>query len=468
MDDQKITAEELKTLWAKDVDALAQKVADAINAARPGAIIDESEEPVRDANAVFREKAYQQALGLLQDKNLQEAFSPRQTRPEIRWHNKGRQKTSHLTVNGLVELDRSIYWNRRAGTVAPLDALLGITASHYSVGVREMACRLSLNGAFVPASETLARTAQLTISSSALRDLVLAEGTRCEQAICGGQYGPDWTAGDCTDQTLISGADGVMAPTVTESQKVKRRATEAAKRKRQGRKSTRRVGRPKSGANGPYKELKLVTFYDPDKTHQYAVGTGGNHEVLGRIMRREALKLEIGQAKTTYAVTDGAEWIAKQYRTQLPMLDMHILDYYHLRDHVIKASYALYGEGTAKATAWREDMMAAVWTQGSLVMLDKLGNYLGRHRKGAKHEALKSLRDYVAKRVEMTDYPSFRAAGYDCGSGPTESFCGCLTKRLKGRGMRWDKDNAEAMMALGSVYYSHLWSDYWARQRHVA
>ena len=76
MDDQKITTEELKTLWAEDVDALAQKVAQAINAATPGAIIDESEEPVRDANAVFREKAYQKALGLLQDKNLQEAFSP--------------------------------------------------------------------------------------------------------------------------------------------------------------------------------------------------------------------------------------------------------------------------------------------------------------------------------------------------------------------------------------------------------
>ena len=76
MDDPKITAEELKTLWAKDVDALAQKVADAINAATPGAIIDESEEPVRDASAEFRRKAYQQALGLLQDKNLQEDFYP--------------------------------------------------------------------------------------------------------------------------------------------------------------------------------------------------------------------------------------------------------------------------------------------------------------------------------------------------------------------------------------------------------
>ena len=63
-------------------------------------------------------------------------------------------------------------------------------------------------------------------------------------------------------------------------------------------------------------------------------------------MRREAGKLRIARAQRKYSVTDGAEWIAKQYATQLPMLDENILDYYHLRDHVIAAGQVLYGEGT--------------------------------------------------------------------------------------------------------------------------
>ena len=109
--------------------------------------------------------------------------------------------------------------------------------------------------------------------------------------------------------------------------------------------------------------------------------------------------------------------------------------------------------------------MGSVWTRGSPVMLSRLGDYLRRHRDGPKREALASLREYVAKRVDMTDYPTFRGLGYDCGSGPTESFCGCLTARLKGRGMRWDKDNAEPVMALGSLYYSKLRAHYWDRQR---
>lgn len=87
------------------------------------------------------------------------------------------------------------------------------------------------------------------------------------------------------------------------------------------------------------------------------------------------------------------------------------------------------------------------------------------HPRGPKAEALKSFRQYVAKRVNMTDYPSYRPAGYDCGSGPTESLCGTLTARLKGRSMHWDNENAEAIMALGTLYYYDLWQNYRTNQR---
>ncbi|MEA3288261.1 MAG: hypothetical protein U9Q77_12930 [Candidatus Marinimicrobia bacterium] len=465
MEDKKITAEELKAAWTKDIDALAEKVAAAMNSANPGHIIDDSEEPVRDANGEFRQQSYQKAMDLLQSKKLQEDFSPQQKLPHLKWENKGPQKTSCLTVNGPLTITRTIFWNSHQGSVAPVDSLLGIDKEKYSTGVREMASRLNLNEAFIPASGNLLRMAQLSISHSAFRDLVEREGLRAMQAITSSSHAPDWTSHDCTNKTVITGADGVMVPIVTEEQKQKRRATEKARQEKQGKKSTRKRGRPKSGSDGPYKEFKLVSFYDSDKSHKYAVGTSGNHEVLGRIMRREAGKIKIGQAEAAYSVTDGAEWIYRQYKIQLPMLDENILDYFHLRDHVIATSYALYGEGTKKAKEWREDMMGYVWNQGSMVMLDKINNYKRRHKDGPKRESLDELCQYVTKRVDMTDYPSFRQQGYDCGSGPTESFCGCLTTRLKGRGMRWDKDNAEGIMALGSLYYSNQWENYWKNER---
>lgn len=80
MDNTKVTAKELKVALAADIDRLAEKIAAAMNSAKAGHIIADSEEPVRDAHAEFRQKAFEQALRLLQDK--QEAFSPSALRPE--------------------------------------------------------------------------------------------------------------------------------------------------------------------------------------------------------------------------------------------------------------------------------------------------------------------------------------------------------------------------------------------------
>ena len=78
MEDKRITAEDILAEIDIDVKQVAQKIADAINNAQAGAIIDQSEEQVRDAHAVFRQTTYQKALSLLE--RNQQAFSPS---PEI-------------------------------------------------------------------------------------------------------------------------------------------------------------------------------------------------------------------------------------------------------------------------------------------------------------------------------------------------------------------------------------------------
>ena len=130
----------------------------------------------------------------------------------------------------------------------------------------------------------------------------------------------------------------------------------------------------------------------------------------------------------------------------------------------MEVSHAVYGEHTAEAKSWQDTMLDAAWKQGSLVMLHKLSHYERRHT-GEKRDAFAELRGYIEPRIAMTDYPAFRAAGYDCGSGPTESQCGTLAKRTKGPGMRWSPENAAAMLALAALDNSNLWKTYWHQQR---
>jgi len=158
MEDKRVTAEQILAEIGIDIECMAQKVADAINNAQVGAIIDQSEEQVRDAYAKLRQKTYQKAIGLL--KKTSRLFPPRHSHPALRWKNKGRQKTSHMTVNGRLEFCRSVFWNEDHDTVVPLDILLGIESSNHSLGVCEICCRESLNNAFVPASENIKRLAQ--------------------------------------------------------------------------------------------------------------------------------------------------------------------------------------------------------------------------------------------------------------------------------------------------------------------
>ena len=74
MDGKRVTADEILAAIGFDVEQMAQKVADAINNAQVGAIIDQSEEPVREALAELRQTTYQKSISLLE--RNQQAFSP--------------------------------------------------------------------------------------------------------------------------------------------------------------------------------------------------------------------------------------------------------------------------------------------------------------------------------------------------------------------------------------------------------
>ena len=71
----KITGKSLKQALGADLDSLMEEVARTLNEARPGSIIADSEEGVRDAAALFRQRLYQKAVEL-RSKEDASAFSP--------------------------------------------------------------------------------------------------------------------------------------------------------------------------------------------------------------------------------------------------------------------------------------------------------------------------------------------------------------------------------------------------------
>jgi hypothetical protein len=362
------------------------------------------------------------------------------------------------------------------GSLTPLDPWLDRAEATISLGVRELACRLNLaSHNFDKAADNLARAAQLHLSGELLRQVVEAEGRDLQKAARAGQLPLDWDARDCaahdadgqpTGPTRVYlGSDGVQVPLVTAAAKRARRSKVKAKRRRRGR-PCRPLPRAKAGADQAYKEFKIVTFYDDTQAHRLVSVTRGDHEVAGRLMRRDAGRVGLDRADDKVAVVDGADWIKNQIQRQSLPVDAIGLDFYHLADYVHKTRRAVYGEEdpkdkTAPGNAWAAATLHTAKHDGYAGLRDGLVCWKGRLRGRKQRRAAEALLGYVTDRRPMILYPEFLAVGRQIGSGPTESMCKATTQRIKGVGMRWDADNAEAIMALEALDQSGAWQDYW-------
>ena len=78
MDEMKlpqIEAEQLQELLKDDIEKCIAEVAEAVNTARAGSVIDDSEEPVRISTGQLRRKIFEKALQMKIDA-AEAAFSP--------------------------------------------------------------------------------------------------------------------------------------------------------------------------------------------------------------------------------------------------------------------------------------------------------------------------------------------------------------------------------------------------------
>lgn len=367
-----------------------------------------------------------------------------------------------LTVNGRVCLCRIRWHDAQEGSQTPLDRVLDEAERAISEGVREMACRLNRGStSFQQTAENLARTAHLDASKETLRQLIEQEGRSVIEAQRRGLLAPDWEAADCETESgatrVYLGTDGVMVPVITDAEKQKRRTAVKKKRQQSGRRC-RPLPTRKAGADQPYKEFKVVTFYDEDQKRRYVAGTSGDHTFAGHMMQRMAAQIRLTEAKEKIGNVDGSPWIRNQIELH-GLVDALGLDYYHMRENVQKARHAVYGDDPA-GEAWKKEIMGLLYEQGYDAAWDRLVAWRVALR-GGKREAADALMGYMAERREMIRYPEFRERGWQIGSGPTEAQCKSSTQRLKGRGRRWDRRNAEAVMALDCLESSHAWNLYW-------
>jgi hypothetical protein len=372
-------------------------------------------------------------------------------------------------------------WHCRGGVGGdtPVDRLLDAAEATLSRGARELCCLLNQNApSFARAADNLLRTTGVRVCAESLRRVVEHEGGVVLQRLASGALSPDWGAADCEADSghsrIYLGCDGFTAAMVTAAEKKLRRKKVRDRRRRKRppdgpklkaklKPKLKPLPQPRPGADQKFKEFKLVTFYDEGARHRLVSVTRRDHHAAGRLMRRDGGRCGFAHADQRLAVVDGGPWIVNQIKRQSMPTTAICLDFFHLAQNVHKARRDCFGEQNPAGLAWAADLLHVAKHRGYDPLHEKLLQWRRSLRPPAKRRAAGLLLDYVTDRREMIAYPAFVKAGWQIGSGPTESQCKQVPRRVKGRGKRWDGNNAEAVMALEAIEQSGLSETYWKR-----
>ena len=380
-----------------------------------------------------------------------------------------------LSVNGRVRFSRTRYAGQTGGSDCPVDRLLDAAEATVSVGARELCCRLGIAGrSFARSAENLKHAAGLSMSAEQLRQVVESEGKAVLAAPAEGQLELDWSAKDCRATTpdgreasrMYASADGVIVPTTTAAEKQKRRATALAARAKMppaDRSRLAPLGAVRRGSDQRYKQVYVTILYGQDQARRLVGVTRKDHRGMGQLLSRDAGRVRLRAAAERVGLVDGAACL-RNHLSNLP-LEAVLLDFYHLSEHVNDAKRKTLGERTEAGKAWAADVLHVLRHQGYDPFFQKLLDWRSTLR-GSRHRVADKLINYAAERQSMMRYAECAARGWDVGTGPMESMCGATTDRIKGRGRRWDHDNAESVMGLEAMYQSNLWDKYWRNQLH--
>ena len=357
-----------------------------------------------------------------------------------------------------------------------MDALVDETQTAVSVGVRQLCCREGTQArSFARGRENLKHVAQLITGEEMFRQIVESEGKAVLEASECEQLELDWSGKDCRAQNpqgqattrIYASADGVLVPTTTQVEKDKRRETVKKWRKqtpRRQRGKLKRLPTVKTGSDQRYKQVYVTVFYDQAQEHRLAGVTRKQVAGLKRLLKRDGERVGLLDAQERVGLIDGA--VCLKSNLEEVSLQKIVLDFYHFSDHVGQAGVLTLGKDTGESQTWLGEVLHTARHQGYEPFFQQLIEWRSPLR-GGKRQAADALIGYVAPRQEMICYDECEAKGWDVGSGPMESMCGVTTDRIKGRGRRWDLDNAESLMALEALYQSTgLWDRYWTNAFH--
>lgn len=347
------------------------------------------------------------------------------------------------TAHGAVRVPRAYYYCGRCHQgFIPYDEALGLR-DEISPGFRPLVCLAGTLAPFADAAEDIVRRyTGVRLSASTVLRCTEAEGERLRAQLREGRMvepavrEPGWaTPREGAVPAAYVGLDAFSVPM-------------------QG-----------AGA-GPAEHRMLYTavVYTPDKEHHRCL-VDFELDVLAEQLRAQTRACGLTDVGQLVAITDGGNGLEEALIRNLAENLPTVLDWYHAAEHLSAFAAVRFGSDEEPRRAWVEQAQGVLYEQGGEALLGHLGEV---PLAGSSTDAAEELRKrigYFENNRHRTDYPAYRAKGWDIGSGPTEAGCKIIAERLKGSGMRWVYDGAATVGALRALYVSgpKVWDGFWSQ-----
>lgn len=372
----------------------------------------------------------------------------------------GLRTKSVLTALGVAPITRPYYLCSHCHQGQfPADAVLDVSGTEVSPGVRRMLAVVGAQGPFDHGRQQMTVLAGLKVTTKAVErtaetigsDIAQAEHREIQRAV---QLDLPAINGESIPLLYVQ-MDGTGVPVVNKE-------TAGRKGKTDGQPAHTREVKLGCVFTQTTWDKDGYALRDPDSTSY--TGAIETAEQFGKRLYLEVWNRGWNRAAKKVVIGDGAEWIWNLADQHFPGA-IQIVDLYHAREHLWELTRRLYPNDSCKQQAWMKVHQKCWLDEGKI---EKLVVSL-RSIVSTNSEVIDKLRikaDYFEKNADRMRYPDFRSQHLFVGSGVIEAGCKTVIgSRLKQSGMFWTLRGANAIIALRCCQLNNRFENYWEQRR---
>jgi len=183
---------------------------------------------------------------------------------------------------------------------------------------------------------------------------------------------------------------------------------------------------------------------------------------FGPLLWATGLQRNADRAVELIFIGDGAAWIWRLVEEYFPDA-IQIVDWFHACEYLVKVAQQAFPVAQERQ-AWLKSVRTALWKGWLDSVIDACQAHVQSHRKPEDDAAQQAVTYFTNNRQRM-DYPTYRANGYQIGSGTIESAAKqIVAQRMKVTGAIWSLDSARWVAKARTAFLSNQWNDLAARR----